>query len=193
MPSILLTAPAVEPLTLVEAKAYLRVETPDDDDLITALIAGARIRVEAETRRALITQSWRLSRDAWPPDGRLVVLPAPLQALTAVRVYDESNVSHPLDTQTFVLDLAGSTLVFAPNFASWALPMPGRSAAGIELDVVCGYGAAAADVPEPLRQAIRLLLGHWYENRGVVAIGHETAVLPQTVAALLAPYRVLSL
>ena len=91
MPSILLTAPAVEPLTLAEAKAYLRVETPDDDDLIAALIAGARIHVEAETRRALITQSWRLSRDAWPPDGRLSVLPAPLQTLTAVRVYDEST------------------------------------------------------------------------------------------------------
>jgi uncharacterized phiE125 gp8 family phage protein len=189
MPSILLTAPAVEPLTLAEAKAYLRVETPDDDDLIAALIAGARIHVEAETRRALITQSWRLSRDAWPPDGRLAVLPAPLQTMTAVRVYDESNVSHALDTQTFVPDLAGSALVFAP----WALPMPGRSAAGIELEVVCGYGGAAADVPEPLRQAIRLLVGHWYENRGVVAIGHETAVLPVTVAALLAPYRVLSL
>ena len=38
---------------------------------------------------------------------------------------------------------------------------------------MCGYGGGAADVPEPLRQAIRLLVGHWYENRGVVAIGHE--------------------
>jgi len=43
------------------------------------------------------------------------------------------------------------------------------------------------------RLSFRLLVGHWYENRGVVAIGHETAVLPVTVAALLAPYRVLSL
>lgn len=193
MPSILLTTPALEPLTLAEAKAFLRVETADDDALIGALIAGARIYVEAETRRALITQSWRISADAWPADGRLAVLPAPLQALTAARIYDETDTAHALDTQAFVLDLAGSALVFAPNFASWALPMPGRSAAGIELDVMCGYGAAATDVPEPLRQAIRLLVGHWYENRGVVAIGHQTAALPVTVAALIAPYRVLAL
>ena len=48
-------------------------------------------------------------------------------------------------------------------------------------------------MPEPLRQAIRLLVAHWYENRGLIAVGHEIAVLPQTVAALIAPYRVLAL
>ena len=49
------------------------------------------------------------------------------------------------------------------------------------------------DVPEPLRQAIRLLVAHWYENRGLVAAGSQTAMLPSTVAALVAPYRMLSL
>jgi uncharacterized phiE125 gp8 family phage protein len=38
--------------------------------VIAALIAGARVHVEAQTRRALITQSWRLVRDVWPIDGR---------------------------------------------------------------------------------------------------------------------------
>ena len=68
-----------------------------------------------------------------------------------------------------------------------------RIGAGIELDVTAGYGDAAIDVPEPLRQAIRLLVAHWYENRGLIASGTTTSVLPSTVAALLAPYRVLSL
>ena len=62
MSSLLLTAPAIEPLSLAEAKAFLRVETSDDDEVIGALIAGSRIHVEAQTRRALITQSWRISR-----------------------------------------------------------------------------------------------------------------------------------
>ena len=60
-------------------KQYLRVEHDDDDDIIAALIAGSRIHVETQTRRALITQTWRLTRDAWPESGWLAVLPVPLR------------------------------------------------------------------------------------------------------------------
>jgi hypothetical protein len=71
MSSILHNGPAVEPLSLAEAKAFLRVEHADDDDIVTALVAGARIQVEAQTRRALVAQSSRLIRDVWPTDGRI--------------------------------------------------------------------------------------------------------------------------
>jgi uncharacterized phiE125 gp8 family phage protein len=189
MSSLLLTPPAVEPISLAEAKAYLRVEHNDDDDTIAALIAGSRNHVEAKTRRALITQSWRLSLDGWPADGRIDVHPAPLRALSAARYYDEAGTTHVIDPQAFVPDLAGSALVFAPC----AVPAPGRAAAGIELDFAVGYGDAASDVPEPLRQAIRLLTAHWYENRGLTAVGQTAAVLPAMVAPLLAPYRMVAL
>ena len=188
MSAILLTAPAVEPVSLAEAKAFLRVEHNDDDELIGARAAGSRIHGEAQTRRALVTQSWRITLDCWPEDGRVRVVPAPLQELTAARVYDFDGNPHTVDPQAFVPDLGASALAFAP----WALPQPDRIAAGIELDVTVGYGDAAVDVPEPLRQAIRLLVGHWYENRGLAALGTVT-VLPTTVAALIAPYRMLSL
>jgi len=188
MPSILLTAPAAEPLSLAAAKAFLRVEHDDDDDVIGALIASARIHAEAQTRRAFMSQTWRLTLDAWPAEGRLSVRPAPLAALSAVRVYDDAGNASTVDLQAFVVDTVGSQLAFAP----WALAQPGRSVAGIELDVIAGYGDAASDVPEPLRHAVRILVAHWYENRGLVASGNAGA-LPATVAALIAPYRVLSL
>lgn len=93
-----------------------------------------------------------------------------------------------LDLQSFVIDTAGAAIAFAP----WAVTQSGRSAAGIEIDITAGYGDAASDVPEALRQAVRLLVAHWYENRGLATTGAIT-VLPATVAALLAPYRMLSL
>jgi uncharacterized phiE125 gp8 family phage protein len=191
MSSILLTGPAVEPVTLDEAKAYLRVEHDDDDDVIAALIAGARVHVEAQTRRALITQSWRLIRDAWPEGGHIAILPVPLRALTAARVYRLDGSAEDLDPAGFIAETAAAPAVL--SFVSGVPPAPGRIAAGIELDIAAGYGDAPADVPAGLRQAIRTLVAHWYENRGMIAAGQAAAVLPATATALLAPYRVLSL
>jgi uncharacterized phiE125 gp8 family phage protein len=191
MSSMLLTAPAVEPLSLAEARSFLRVEHDGDDDVIAALVSGARIHVEAATRRALISQTWRHVRDAWPADGRLKLLPAPLRTVVAARVYDAAGVAQAIDTQAFVIDTSAAPGVIA--FAPWSLAPPGRAVAGIEIDVEAGYGAVATAVPDALRHAVRLLVAHWYENRGLTAAGQTVAVLPASVAALIAPYRALAL
>jgi len=188
MSSILLTPPATEPLTLEEAKAFLRVDASDDDALITTLIKTARLHVESQTQLALITQNWRMVLDCWPAHGRIAVRPGPLKAITATRIYDFDGRVRTVDTQAFVLDIGAAVLAFVP----WAMPMPTRIAAGIEIDIAVGFGDAASDVPESLRQAIRLLVAHWYENRGIVA-ADSRATVPASVAALTAPYRMLSL
>jgi uncharacterized phiE125 gp8 family phage protein len=190
MPSILLAGPAVEPVTLADAKQFIRVEHDDDDDVIAALIAGARIHVEAQTRRALITQSWRLTRDVWPVTGCMPLLPVPVATLDAVRIIRSDDTTLTLALAGFALDRSAAPARLAIRGAP---PAPEKPIAGIEVDITCGYGDAGADVPQPLRQAIRLLVAHWYENRGLIAVGHDVAVLPLTVAALIAPYRVLSL
>jgi uncharacterized phiE125 gp8 family phage protein len=189
MPAILLMPPSAEPWSVTEAKAFLRVEHDDDDAVIAALIAGARGHVEALSRRALLVQRWRCLLDAWPPDGRLDPRIGPLRSVIAARVYDHGNNAHDVDTGSFVVD-AAANVIAAP---CWALPLPGRANAGIELDLELGYGTSAADVPNPLRHAIRLLVAHWYENRGLAAIGGNVAMLPAGLGALVAPYRMLSL
>jgi uncharacterized phiE125 gp8 family phage protein len=189
MPSILLAGPAAEPVTLADAKQFMRVAHDDDDDVVSALIAGARIHVEAQTRRALITQSWRLVRDAWPESGRLAVLPVPLVTLDAVRIFRANGSTLAIDVGAFAVDAAAAPAMLA--FTRGAVAAPERPAGGVEIDVTCGYGDTPEDVPEPLRQAIRMLVTHWYENRGIV--GGEVAVMPATVSALIGPYRVLAL
>jgi uncharacterized phiE125 gp8 family phage protein len=189
MPAILLTPPSAEPWTVADAKSFLRVEHDDDDAIIAALIAAARSHVEALTRRALLTQSWRFVLDAWPADGRIALNMGPLRSVIAARVFDLANNAASIDVETFVVD-AAADIIASP---CWSLPMPGRFTAGIELDLQLGYGANAADVPDALRHAIRLLVAHWYENRGLAALGATVAMLPAGVGALIAPYRVLSL
>ena len=189
MSATLLTGPVGEPLSLADAKAFLRVEHDDDDSVIAALISAARNHVEALTRLGLMTQTWRIVLDCWPKDGRIGPRLGPLQSLAAARVYNEANVSSAIDAGHFVADAAAGVIA-APG---WSLPAPGRAVAGIELDVVIGFGEAASDVPQILIQAIRMLVSHWYENRSLVAIGQTVAMLPPSVNAMIASYRVMSL
>jgi uncharacterized phiE125 gp8 family phage protein len=189
MSAILLIPPSAEPWSVAEAKTFLRVEHGDDDSIIAALIAAARGHVEALTRRALLVQRWRFVLDGWPANGRLDPRIGPLRSVIAARVFDAAGSAHGIDVETFVVDAAAN--IIASPF--WAMPLPGRPAAGIEIDVELGYGTLATDVPDALRHAIRMLVAHWYENRGLAAIGGTVAVLPAGVDALVAPYRMLSL
>ena len=186
MPAILLTPPASEPLSLAEAKQFLRVEHGDDDELIAALTSAARNAVELATRRVLVTQSWRIVLDRWPASARIVSPVNPLRTLDAARVLGEDGAPTALDPEDFTLDTASAPGVLA--FARADVSEPGSALAGIELDVTAGYGIAA-DVPAPLVQAIRLLLAQSYEQRDQV----RTDALPDTVARLVAPFRILNL
>ncbi len=187
MAAILIEAPASEPLSLVEAKNYLRVNHGADDTLIASMIAAARMQVEAHTRRALLTQTWRIVLDRWPSSGAVEVPVSPLREVLAARVRDQAGAAQELDPEIFIANTAA-----APGriqFDAGRVMQPVRTVAGIEIDVEAGYGEAA-DVPAPLVQAIRLLLARAYEYRGE----RETApVLPEGIAGLLAPYRVVSL
>jgi uncharacterized phiE125 gp8 family phage protein len=186
MAAILLSPPASEPISLAEAKHFLRVEHEADDELIAALAAAARSVVELATRRVLIAQSWRITLDCWPASGRIASPVNPLISLAAMRVRREDETFSTIDPVAFTLDTASVPAVIAFDRANMREPV--RSLAGIELDVEAGYGTAA-DVPAPLVQAIRLLLAQSYEQRDQV----RPDALPETVANLVAPFRVLSI
>ncbi|MBY6239748.1 head-tail connector protein [Methylosinus sp. Sm6] len=184
----LLSGPAVEPISLAEAKAWLRLDSSDEDELLAALIVSARLTLEAFTRRFFITQSWRMTFDAWPASAmrqRMLAVPvAPLRGVTAIRVYDARDVATTLGAGEYSASPAQEhgriAFVEAP-------PAPGRAADGVEIDLVAGYGDAASHTPEPLRRALLSLVAHWRENRGDEAV--EAARLPALVAALARPYR----
>lgn len=186
MPAILLTPPAAEPLSLADAKAFLRVEHDADDALIGSLIAAARGEVEIATRRVLMTQTWRIVLHRWPAPRRIVSPVNPLQAVAAARVFDAAGEAQPVDAGDFLLDTASLPGVIELPRAG--LPQPGRALAGIEIDVSAGHGGAA-DVPAPLVQAIRLLVARAYEHRD----GMAADALSGEVGKLLAPFRLVSL
>ncbi|HWE18271.1 MAG TPA: head-tail connector protein [Hyphomicrobiaceae bacterium] len=192
MPLILTSGPAVEPVTLAEAKAHLRVDTNAEDTLIASLVVTSRLHVEAAVGLALITQSWSWFRDAWPPGAALDLPLRPLQSIAAVRLYDETGAASTLDPATYFLDGAGNPARLVRRGAL-AWPRPGRIANGIEVAFTAGYGPAVADVPAPIRQAVLLLVAHWYEHRSPLEVGAHAEPVPDMVTELLAPYRTMRL
>jgi uncharacterized phiE125 gp8 family phage protein len=72
-------------------------------------------------------------------------------------------VADDLRATAYRLEAARGRLVFTQ-----APSQPGRLQSGVEVDLTCGYGAAATDDSEPLRHAIRLLAARWFERRGDV-------------------------
>jgi uncharacterized phiE125 gp8 family phage protein len=187
MAAILIEAPASEPISLADANNYLRVQHDADDALIASMISSARSQVESRTRRALMTQSWRIVLDRWPSSGAVASPVSPLREIVAARVRDETGEPQALDTDIFIPNTASSSGLIAFDASRVIHPIP--NLAGIEIDIEAGYGAAA-DIPAPLVQAIRLLLARAYEYRGQ---GERIDTLPDGIAELLAPYRVVSL
>ena len=182
---LLLAGPTVEPVSLAGAKAWLKIDGADEDELVGALVTSARLVVESATRRMLISQSWRLVRDAWPGDNVVDLPLAPLRQIDAIRVIDAAGVARALAPETYRTDANADAarLIFVE-----APPAPGR-AAGIEIDVTVGYGDSPANVPAPLRQAILALVARWFENRGDALSPPTADPLPSPAAELIAPFR----
>ena len=183
MISYLLAGPAEEPVSLVEAKAFLKVDDAAEDGLIGTLIAAARLHVESVTGRAMVFQSWRLVLDAWP-GGRTVTLPVgPVDALTAVTVFDEDDEAHELGLAQF--SVQAGRLMLPRDISGPAL----RPRLGLEIDYMAGFGTEPEEVPSDIRQALLLLVGYWFEHRDAVIVAGSGAVVPTGFDRLVGGYK----
>lgn len=175
----LTSPPATEPVSLAEAKAWLRVESGnDEDDLITALIEAARVRCEWHCGQAFITQGWTLWLDSLS-DGVVHLPLPPLRSVDSVTLYDADGNASTLDGSAWAMDAPGGRLIFTA-------PHPGlRALNAAAIIFTAGYGQAS-DVPASIRSAVLQTISWLYEHRG-----GDAAPVPEGALALLAPYRAL--
>jgi uncharacterized phiE125 gp8 family phage protein len=184
MTSYLLAGPAEEPVSLGEAKAFLRVDDSAEDGLITTLIGAARLHVEGVTGRALLAQSWRVVLDGWPDDRQVKLPVTPFMAVTEVNAYDTAGGAHELPLAQFMSE---PDRLLLPNTVA-GMPVL-RERQGIEIDYVAGFGTEPEDVPADIRQALLLLVGYWFEHRDAVIVAGSGAVVPSGFDRMVASYK----
>ena len=193
MALFLVTAPSLEPVTLVEAKRHCRVDTPDEDALIESLIKAAREYVESATHRPLMRQTWDWKLDEFPcgSDDRLVLPLPPVSSITSVTYVDTAGT-----TQTWTASLYRTSLPAGPKAGPATIepaygegyPSTRGLSDAVTVRFVCGYGTTVETVPSSLRAAIKLLVSHWYVRREPVNVGNLVSPIPLTITALVWPY-----
>ena len=192
-----ITPPALEPITLEQAKARLRLSDDTQNLRLVHLIRAARQRIEYETGRAIFNQTWVERRDSWQAAGgqkcRLAAFATqfrlakpPLVSIERIEVFDADNVGEIWDVSQYFIDSQADPGRIALS-RNGQFPVPGRAMAGIEIEFVCGYGIAVEDVPAGLIEAVGLLMQAMFESQD------EAIALPLRVQSLIAPWRRLSL
>ncbi len=201
------TAPAYEPVTLANTRTHLRLTATGspashpDDSYIESLITAAREYAEIFTRRALITQTWDMWLDDWPADDYFELPKPPLQSITSITYKDTDGTSYSLTEGTdFVVDTDST---FGRVVLEWDESWPTTSLHPknpIKVRFVCGYSPNSdsppdyrANVPQMIKQAIYLVVGHLYNNREDTIAGVALQNIPTGAQSLLYPYRAFSL
>lgn len=186
-----LTDATVEPVTLSEAKAHLRVTVSSEDALIAALITAARTTCEERLRRTLLQTDWQLTLDAFPC---AIPLRMPrVISVTSVQYVDSAGAPQTLAGSEYQVDGESEPGWVVPAYGkSW--PVTREQANAVSVVYRCGYGAEATAVPGPIKQWILLQLGALYANReAVVATPGIVAVDLGFSERLLDAYRVFEL
>lgn len=187
----LVTAPPVEPISLDQAKTHLRVTASDQDALIAGLIAGAREHLEAVTKRAFVYQIWDWTLDGFPCWFK--VPKPPLLEIVSIKYLDTNRALQTLDASTYVVDAnpdGGRVALAYGNI--WPITYPQINTVTVRF--ACGFYVGgsptdyAEDTPASLKTALKLLVGHFYENREAVTMAPNIAELPLGIRALVFPH-----
>lgn len=199
-----ITPPTHEPVSLGEMKDFLRISANDQDGVLGGLITAARVTVEQYTRRAMVYQQWKLVFDKFPGSwpfsygfGATLLSPyreihIPICPLSSVDSFQYTD----MNTGELVTMVEGTD--YQVSMAEPGRLQPGYGQAwpiarwvldAVQVTFTAGYGdaslspAVGVDPPETLKLAIKLTVGHFYENR-------ESQEMPPAVKNLIDPYRV---
>lgn len=180
-------APTLEPVSLEEAKKHLRVPTNNEDaNIANIYIPAARRRLESELGRQLINATWQFGIDGFPSGLCPIQLPVnPVQSVTSIVYVASDGTETTLGSDDYIVDTNSEPARIKPAWGTaWPATRARTNAQTVLVTFIAGYGTDAASVPAGLREAMFLLIGHYYYHREAVT-AMNAKDLPRAVGDLL--------
>ena len=188
MTILVIAQPEVEPLTLAEARLHLRITATTEDDTITRLIKAARLRLEKETGRAFIEQTLEYRGEDFPGCAPYrIKIPRPcLIELQSIKYLDVDGVLQTVGSSNYDVIDGGDWESMVQPIATfdWPQVIDDRPDA-VRLRFRAGWEGSgspqdlASNIPDDIKQAMLLLVGHWFENREQVFVAPAREVVQQ--------------
>lgn len=174
-----------QPITLEEAKAQVRQESIDDDAVITAYISSAGDYIERRIQRSLASRAWSIEMSAFPKNGGDIVLPIPpLQSVQSVSYYENGTLTSLVLDTDYRVSVPFSRIRLGIGKLNWVIA--DRLDDAVQINITSGY-LSISDIPVAIKQATKLLVGHWYEHREGVS-GDAGSAVDLAVGALIDSY-----
>jgi uncharacterized phiE125 gp8 family phage protein len=181
------TPPTTEPLSLAEARAHLRIDHFDEDGVIAGLILAARQHIETICGMALCPTGYTLTLDDFPRGETLTLPREPVSAVSQIQYINDAATLVVWSSAEWEADVYSAPPRVRPR-DGYTWPTVDEQLAAVRVEFTSGF-AGPEFVPQPIMQAMRLLVGHFYEHREAVQSGGSIVEVPFAVDALLAPYR----
>jgi hypothetical protein len=194
----LVTPPATQPISLSEAKLYLRVDNNDEDAEITEMITA-----ENFCGIKFISQHWHLWLDRFPNNttsawwdgvregaigdlnstgGPITIPISPVISVASIKTYDDSDVEYATPISDFVVDkLAHFPRIVPRNGKTWPQTVL-RPINGVKIELNVGH----TTLHEEIKQAIKIILAKIYETRGDSGAEEVTGSMPFTIPPMAA-------
>lgn len=198
MALILVYEPTDDVVTLAEVKEHLRIDTNDHDAVLRSYLRAARQLldgVEGWLGRALAPQTYDLKLSGFP---RCIRLPLPpLIEVISITYLDSNGDSQTLSTSVYTVVNQGYDVSYIEETINQNWPTTYDVAQAVTVRYRCGYvdGGSPEDVivPEPIKEAIKLMVGHWYENREQTSMSRAAMRdIPLGADEVLSTYKVWS-
>lgn len=180
-------------LPVDEFKAHLRVGSGFDtdtlqDEVLQGFLRASMAAIEARTGKMLLERNFSWNLTMWRDVSAQTLPVAPVQVISGLELVERDGNRLPVDAELYWLEQDQSR----PRVRSVGASLPTIPTAGsIVVSFDAGFGAAWADIPADLRQAVMLLAAHYYEYRDET--GLSDGCMPFGVTSLIQRYKPLRL